>query len=245
MTCYKPEIKMKTPPLYPPIGGNIYMMILLLITSCLRVERIEEMNTRPVLKINGQEEMVVDSVKMKGGFINYDFELSVIDPDHNLESISYDVLAGDGSMLQNGLTIHEIQIEGGQNVPLIYRPSRVGNHVMRFSAMDTFKQETSITLDLYAFENMLPIAQFELVEPVVKHDPLEYQIDALQSYDPDKKYGGGISSYEYTFLGKIIELTENQIGIIFPETGTYDIGLRVKDNDGEWSQNKIKSFRID
>ncbi|XOV91538.1 MAG: PKD domain-containing protein [Bacteroidota bacterium] len=183
-------------------------------------------------------------MKLTSGRGQYPVEISVEDPDFNQKSISFEVLSGQGNVFQNGISTDEIQLDTYGNLSLSYGPNLTGTHILNFNAEDAFNQSSSNNLELIVFDNFLPIAQFDLVKPEVQHDPLEYQIDASSSYDFDVKFGGGIVAYEYTFLGKIVVLTENQIGIIFPETGTYDIGLRVKDNDGEWSQKIVKSFLI-
>tara|TARA_Y100001949_G_C15853484_1_gene271707 strand:+ start:110 stop:679 length:570 start_codon:yes stop_codon:yes gene_type:complete len=188
--------------------------------------------------------MTRDSIKLANGKGQYPVEISIQDRDNNLKSISFEILSGQGNLFQNGISTDEIQLDKVENLSLSYSPNRTGTHILSFNAEDAFDQSSSNKLELYVFDNFLPIAQFDLVKPEVQHDPLEYQIDASSSYDFDVKFGGVIVAYEFTLLGKIVVLTENQIGIIFPETGTYDIGVRVKDNDGAWSQKTIKSFRI-
>ncbi len=225
-------------------GVILYIFISILVCSCLRVDRIEELNSEPVLSINGQENIVADSVKVIGETAKYIFELTATDHDDNLKSISYEIISGDGSLLQNGAVIKEIQTGQSESILLSYAPSRSGTHILNFNIVDAFDQEASITLDLYAFENIVPVSQFDLIKPEVQHDPLEYLIDASSSYDPDEKFGGGIIAYEYTFLGKTVELSSSTIGVIFPENGTYDIGVRIKDNDGDWSEMLVKAVII-
>lgn len=225
-------------------GIILYIFISILVCSCLRVDRIEELNSEPVLSINGQENIVADSVKVKGETAKCIFELTATDPDDNLKSISYEIISGDGNLFQNGIDADEIKLGKSETISLGFAPSRTGTHILNFTINDVFDQEASITLDLYAFENITPVSRFELVKPEVQHDPLEYLIDASSSYDPDEKFGGGITSYEYAFLGKRVELSLSVIGIIFPEPGTYDISVRVKDSDGEWSDKTIRAFVI-
>ncbi|MEQ8339156.1 MAG: hypothetical protein RIA62_17475 [Cyclobacteriaceae bacterium] len=222
----------------------MYFIVSILYCSCIRVERIEEMNTKPTLAINGIETLMEDSVKISGGNTNYFFELMAIDPDNNLRVVTFEILSGAGDIFQNGIPVNHIQYDQEEILSLRYRPVRSGSHLLQFKIEDSFGQEASATLNLLAFENLLPVSQFELVKPAVQHDPQEYQIDASSSYDPDEKFGGGIVAYEYTFLGKNVELSSSTLGIIFPETGIYDIGIRVKDNDGEWGDLKIRSFQI-
>ncbi|MEQ9218933.1 MAG: hypothetical protein RLO17_12875 [Cyclobacteriaceae bacterium] len=197
-----------------------------------------------MLSINGQENMVADSVKFRGETAKYIFELTATDPDENLKSISYEIISGNGSLFQNGIITDEIKLGKSEFISMEFAPSRPGTHILNFSIVDVFDQEASITLDLYAFENIVPVSRFEIVKPEVQHDPLEYMIDASSSYDPDEKFGGGIISYEYSFLGKTVKLSMSVIGVIFPEPGTYDIGVRVKDNDGKWSEIGLKTVLI-
>lgn len=235
--------KITPSPKFPRI--SIIFCFLVILSSCLRIDKIEQINSQPVILINGQNPMTRDSMKLTNGSGEYPVEIIIQDRDNNLKSISFEVLSGQGNLFQNGISTDEIQLGKFENLSLSYGPNRIGTHILSFNAEDAFEQSSSNNLELFVFDNFLPIAQFDLVKPEVQHDPLEYRIDASSSYDFDVKFGGVLVAYEFTFLGKIVVLTENQIGIIFPETGTYDIGLRVKDNDGEWSQNKIKSFQID
>lgn len=229
----------------PSLNGIfLYIFTSILVCSCLRVDRIEEVNSEPMLSINGQENMISDSVKMKEGSSNFFFELNATDPDQNLKSISYEIISGDGNLFQNGIITDEINLSKSEFISLEFAPSRPGTHILDFNIVDVFDREASITLDLFAFDNLPPVSRFELVKPEVQYDPLEFQIDASSSYDPDENFGGGISAYEYTFLGKTVELSRSVIGIIFPEAGTYDIRVRVKDNDGEWSDETIRSFKV-
>ncbi len=228
----------------PKFPGIIFCFLVIL-SSCLRIDQIEQINSQPVILINGQNSMTRDSMKLTNSRGQYPVEISIQDRDNNLKSISFEILSGQGSLFQNGIATEEIQLDKFENLSISYGPNRTGVHIISFHAEDAFDQSSSNNLELFVFGNFLPIAQFNLVKPEVQHDPLEHQIDASFSYDPDEKFGGGLLEYEFTFLGKIVELNKSQIGIIFPEPGTYDIGLRVRDNDGEWSPKLIKSFLID
>ncbi|MEQ8879034.1 MAG: hypothetical protein RLQ12_05345 [Cyclobacteriaceae bacterium] len=161
------------------------------------------MNTKPTLSISGIETVLEDSVKINGDNSNYFFEIMASDPDNNLEVITFEILSGVGDLFQNGIPVNEIQYDQQEILSLSYRPSHSGTHILLFNIWDSFGQEASATLDLFTFENLPPVSQFELVKPAVQHDPLEYQIDASSSYDPDEKFGGGIISYEYSFFGEV------------------------------------------
>jgi len=69
-----------------------------------------------------------------------------------------------------------------------------------------------------------------------RNDPLEYIIDASESFDRDQKFGGGITGYEYTFLGKTILIEDSSIPVVFPAADNYDISVRVMDNDSQFGE---------
>ncbi|MEQ8552106.1 MAG: hypothetical protein RIC06_10455 [Cyclobacteriaceae bacterium] len=225
-------------------GISMTFCILVALSSCLRIDQIEQINSQPIILINGQKSLIRDSMKLTNDGRQYPVEITVEDPDFNQKSISFEILSGQGYVFQNGISINEIQLDKYENLRLSYSPNRTGTHILSFNAVDAFDQSSSNNLEVFVFDNFLPIAQFELVKPEVQHDPLEYQIDTSNSYDPDAKFGGRITSYEYSFLGKIVEISKSSIGIIFPKPGIYDIGLRVKDNNEEWGAVTMKSIKV-
>ena len=89
----------------------VYFIVSILYCSCIRVERIEEMNTKPTLAINGIETLMEDSVKISGGNTNYFFELMAIDPDNNLRVVTFEILSGAGDIFQNGIPVNHIQYD--------------------------------------------------------------------------------------------------------------------------------------
>ena len=213
--------KITPSPKFP--GVSIIFCFLVVLSSCLRIDQIEQMNSQPIILINSHNSMTRDSIKLANGKGQYPVEISIQDRDNNLKSISFEILSGQGNLFQNGISTDEIQLDKVENLSLSYSPNRTGTHILSFNAEDAFDQSSSNKLELYVFDNFLPIAQFDLVKPEVQHDPLEYQIDASSSYDFDVKFGGVIVAYEFTLLGKIVVLTENQIGIIFPETSSISL----------------------
>lgn len=234
---------MKTRIPSPKFPGIIFCFLVVL-SSCLRIDQIEQMNSQPIILINGQKSMIRDSMKLTNDGRQYQVKIRVEDPDFNQKSISFEILSGQGNVFQNGISTNEIQLDKFENLSLSYGPNRTGTHILSFHADDAFEQSSSNNLELFVFDNFLPIARFELVKPAIQHDPLEYRIDASHSYDQDEKFGGGIILFNYTFLGKSVELTSEKIGVIFPEAGIYDIGLRVQDSDNGWSNTTIKSVQI-
>ena len=97
---------------------------------------------------------------------------------------------------------------------------------------------------MLCFQNQSPVAKFTY-ENTQLFDPNEYKISAATSYDGDERYGGYISEYEFQIGLYYSVITQNHyINHIFSESGTYAVKVRVKDNDGAWSDYKTNIIVI-
>ncbi len=222
-----------------------------LVPSCLRINNIEDLNSSPILVLDGIDslDVIMDSVKISEAnpYPYYDIKLTLKDVDDNISTVEYHLTVGGGNLFYQGSRIEEgsFSPDKGGFMSLKYEPLVVGEHELIFKVKDVFDLEDTGTLRLLSFGNIPPVAQLTLTKPDVQHDPLEYIIDASGSYDPDARFGGGIAEYEYVFLGREVSLNKSSITVIFPEGGMYEISIRVVDNDVEWSEWLTESFLIE
>lgn len=103
-------------------------------------------------------------------------------------------------------------------------------------AKDIYGVEVNAIIHLTCFDNIPPLAEASC-DVIAILAPYERMINATHSCDPDEKYGGGIEAYEFTIGG--IQTAINDDGVlyhIFQGPGQYRIKVRVRDNDGVWSE---------
>jgi hypothetical protein len=219
-----------------------YIILFYLFSGCGRIETIENLNEPPRLLFNGVDSsrMVRDSVKisLKNDQRLYDFTLLLKDANQNIASLNYKILAGKGNLYRDNQLVEgdTLLINSEYLVSLSYEPFEPGQHVLEFNVVDEFNLHETLSIELTAFNNIIPIARFSINTPDHPVDPLERLIDASESYDQDQKFGGGVVAFEYSFLGKRVLSEKDKISVIFPSSYNYEITLRVVDADGAWSE---------
>jgi hypothetical protein len=116
--------------------------------------------------------------------------------------------------------------------------TKIGTHTFTFKSIDSFGKEGQESAKIIVFKNLIPEAEFE-IKNIGTLDPREYVIDASKSYDRDAKYGGKVVLYEYRIQqmgGNLFYSLSNHpsssIKYIFPEKGTYTIGVGCIDDEG-------------
>ena len=103
---------------------------------------------------------------------------------------------------------------------------------------DPFDKKQTKRLAIYNIDNIPPISD-GTAENIAEIDPHEILIDASSSYDADEKYGGKIISYEYEIVDISKNITKSAtFKRILEKNGTYNINIRVMDNDSAWSKTK-------
>ena len=128
-------------------------------------EFIEGLNEPPQINLinNGDSAVLVDSIKTSLDFKEtssyYEVVLSVNDANENLVGIEYFQLQGIGTLLQQGDTIidRNIELNDGELI-FQYYPGVYGKNVFQLVARDEFDSQNSIIVELTAFENLLPQA---------------------------------------------------------------------------------------
>lgn len=160
----------------------------------------------------------VDSVK-----VGHTYELAVSIEDEGRVNVTTDCTNPNWTSDYDGET-------------LSVSPSGVGEADIVVSATDVYERTVKATIRIVCFDNVAPVAKASC-DVIAILTPYERMINASKSFDPDQKYGGGIEAYEFTIGG--IQTAINDDGVlyhIFPEAGQYRIRVRVRDNDGVWSE---------
>lgn len=221
-------------------------------------EWMDALNEGPQLNFtnNAKDPVFVDSIKMslKVNQESYKIKIRVTDKNDNIKEIRYTQLAGKGTLKQNEVDIIENNIEFRRDSSVLdfaYFPEILGDHSLALTATDDFGLSNTVTLQIIAFDNLLPVAVFDFGKIGVL-SPNEYFIRARDSFDKDARFGGMVEEYEFTVLGKIYSLLAvngNQIKVIFPsnpenKTVLYPVSVRVRDNDGKWSSAVEKTITI-
>ncbi|UZR99814.1 hypothetical protein [Chondrinema litorale] len=176
-------------------------------------------------------EVITDSLKLgiKSNAKEYTFSFQVVGA--NLKSINYQ--SDKGTFIEN---LEEVKSDSIYTVT--YVPDEIyGLHIVDVFASNSFGKQQKITLELFIYENLPPVADFEVIEKGVIRT-LHYQVDASSSLDLDAQYGGYITEYLFTIDGIEIQRNKSVVDFIFQELGQYEIKLKVKDNDDAWSEEK-------
>lgn len=237
--------------------GKMISLVLLLITvfSCeFRWDDASKENQAPELFFlpsyqNGagnenleKSQMLTDSIKIgqKTNAGSYTFYVEVEDDYPELIEIgtSYDATEGEVTAITS--------IETNVNVyQLEYVPSSIGigkeigkrmeKKELTIYAKDHYGKRSNIYLELMVYDNLIPkaVMQYKQIGSI---RPGHFEINAIYSYDQDAKYGGYITEYAFEIDGKKIQTKKSIIEYIFQEPGQYELKLKVKDNDGEWSE---------
>jgi hypothetical protein len=206
---------------------------------------LEDLNDAPQINFmtNAQAVVLNDSIKvgLKSLKSYYTIDLKVTDRNKNIKEVVYNQLIGIGKLKQDGIDIISNNISFKPDVSALqfdYYPENYGLHEIGLTVRDNFGLSNDVTVKVTSFKNLKPVAKFRWSK-VGSRDPLEYKIIAEESFDKDEKYGGKILDYEFKVQGVIIPIlpsTQEHITVIFPEVNTYRVELRVRDNDGEWSE---------
>ncbi|MEQ9303000.1 MAG: hypothetical protein RJQ14_03725 [Marinoscillum sp.] len=233
----------------------IYTLSALMLFGCESgtKEFLDDLNEGPQINfVSSNSENTVlleDSIKtlldIKADPSFYEISLSISDENDNLESVIYSQISGLGTLLQGEDTIRNSNITLNNDVlEFEYYPRNYGAHIFTLTAQDEFGESNQVRVQLVAFENLLPQAILG-VNRLGRLSPFEYAFDASESFDKDQRFGGGIIEYEFFILDKQYRILTPEFKFIFPTDGVYDVGLRVKDNNGKWSTRVTTSVTVE
>jgi len=215
-------------------------------------ESLLRINVRPEINYTFLENTIStfsDSVKVSRGSSrrSYEQNVTVKDVDDNLLAVYYIVTSGQGSVNTNGVFTRDLLQESGTGrgiYSFVYRPRAIGFHEVEIYAEDTFREMDTVILKLVAFDNLPPVAKVN-VTPIRIISEFEYTIDGSQSFDSDSDFGGEVVEWEFNINSQVITLENPSFRFVFGEEQIVTIGLKVKDNDGVWSEKVEGIFSID
>ncbi len=221
---------------------NLFFLVLsMLIIACDdRLDFVNDFNSPPSIFIvkNGNDytesdDSVKTSIKSQRDYLEVTIRAS--DPEGFLSRISVQLIDGNGTFEQNNTTItSNLTFDENGVATFIFKPLVNRSHRFRVTAYDNLNKTSEVTVRVLSFENLTPIAVRNITAYRVNH-PLEYILDGSQSKDPDINQGGGIIQYEWNINGNKFTSPSSLSYFVFPNPGTYDIKLRVRDNDGTFS----------
>lgn len=196
----------------------------------------------PIILINGAE-VLRDTMKFSLQ-PEYIFSFSVQDDQTErmleVENLQNGLLYFQGKIVNDALT----NLSGITSGQFTFKALEAGEFNFRVNIKDPQGLSTAAVVQINMLDNLLPVAKLDLQQI---DDPAPYQIaiNGLESFDQDARWGGKVMAYEYMVDEfYTTESVRNKIEYIFPEPGTYTIGLRVKDNDGEWSEQLTKQISV-
>ncbi|MBK7628783.1 MAG: hypothetical protein IPJ16_16580 [Bacteroidales bacterium] len=117
-----------------------------------------------------------------------------------------------------------------------------GQNIFSLCARDSFNEEAKFSITFTVFRNIAPVAKFS-VKKIGVSSPYEYEVDASASYDKDARFSGKITEYEYTLANYKFSSPLNKVRYVFGSAGQKQIRVRVKDNNGDWS-NQISEYVV-
>ncbi len=180
----------------------------------------QSVNKDPLLSINSMSELY-DTLKI--GHKNQ-YNLSVVDEE--IITISFTQTEYDSLSINNSVLTVFAKGEGDNKITL--------------SAMDSFNKEATAIMYLHTYVNLPPVAVLEISETSYSG----VKLDASKSFDKDYKYGGRIVRYYYNINGYLVEDNLSSINYIFESTGNKLIKLKVKDNEGRFSNEVSMNYIV-
>lgn len=237
----------------------LYLIIMVGVAGCdLTNNFLDDLNEAPQINFtnNPNTPLLSDSIKLglssKTSQEKYRVVLKITDRNANISEVRYTQLAGKGRLQQGGVDILSNNVTFKRDSSVLefdYFPEILGLHKLGITVEDDFGLSNSVSIDITAFDNLLPVAQVSWSRRGDR-GRYHYEIRANESFDRDAKYGGSVEEFEYKAQGvihRILATTENsdRYQVIFVDKGIYPIEVRVRDNDGRWSSVKGGEIIVD
>lgn len=196
----------------------------------------------PEFLLNGREALT-DTIKFTHSpFYRFNFEIIDDRTEWELE-----VLQLQGGLLRyNNRIINDfpLLLDGTESGSLEFEALKPGHYFFTLELRDFDDISTTANVDIEVINNYRPVAVLELTQ-TGEFSPYQVMIDASKSHDPDARWGGALIQYEYSLTGFYTTTSPQPVlQYIYPEPGQYQVGLRVQDNDGEWSEQKIIQIEV-
>lgn len=196
----------------------------------------------PILLVNGSD-VYEDTLKVSAGQLMV-LEYTIED-DQNNHTLSMSKL--NGAIVKSGdFVLNNARLEAApKSGALKLQALEEGTHSFILSAEDPFGVAGTALVEVLAIGNYTPVAAFT-AEQIDEVAPYHVRFDARQSFDQDGAWGGDIAAYEFTLEGiYTVETERAELDYIYPGPGTYAVKVRVKDNDGAWSEAVRTTFTVE
>ncbi|MEN5058898.1 PKD domain-containing protein [Sphingobacterium kitahiroshimense] len=184
-----------------------------------------------------------DSIRYFSDTTFYKVSLRLRDADQNLYRCQILIDSGRIEAYYKGDIMVNPSLRVDQEfVDLSLIPKQIGLNHITFRLEDKFNEISEAKLNLFVFDNLLPIARFEAA--LSESDAREYTFNGATSFDQDHNFGGEVVAYEWNINGFIFTTAESVVKHVFERAGTYTIRLRVMDNNKAFSQVVEKRVTI-
>lgn len=233
---------------------NAITILLLILFSCDdSLDQLQKENQSPeafFTYLENDVTVIFDSVKFSSTTKKrYSQDVTVSDSEGNLKEIFFIITSGSGKVYSTaGRTERLLTVDPSLGVNNIYKfsyePEQLGYHEIKIFARDNLDEFDTLIVKLTVFENLPPVAKLT-VKPTRVVSKYEYTIDGTQSFDKDAKYGGEIALYRFNINSLIIDTKSPKFPYVFGGEQIVNIGLKVQDSNGEWSNIVEQLYSID
>ena len=217
----------------------LQIFILVLLNACnTSDDYFKKLNHKPEITVKGEWDSDFfrkesDSVKVRNSYNLY-----------------YKIYDEEGEKLTAYIFCDPFLTYTKDNEKIIITATREGKGKFKIYTTDSFGATDELIIQFTCFNNLPPVAILE-IEDIPGFPKNEKRLNASQSYDQDNKYGGEIALYRF-YIKNIAQNSEKEfekayhayMDYTFPTSGEYEIGLRIKDNDGQWSVKENKTVII-
>ncbi|MEQ8704666.1 MAG: hypothetical protein RIC19_12145 [Phaeodactylibacter sp.] len=213
-----------------------------LLAGCKKDNNTNGDGLPPVLLVNGAD-VYEDTLKVSAGQL---LELTyTIEDDQSNHTLLMSKLNGavvkSGDFVLNNASLDAVPKTG----TLTLQALEEGTHSFILSAEDPFGVSGTALVEVLAIGNYEPVAALSIAQ-LDEAAPYHVRINAGQSFDRDSAWGGGVLAYEFTLEGiYTVETERPELDYIYPGPGTYAVRVRVKDNDGVWSDSVRSTFTVE
>lgn len=215
----------------------------LLNTNETPTSKIKSLNTWSKSSNKQNNTVIFDTVKL-----GYDYSLGHTNTHENTDVIISILYTNPTTIKHQGNTLftNEITTDDLYNI-FSFSPLTLGDNNYKIKTEDYLKKSSTTELNLYCFNNKFPVADFTINQ--INSLNKTYEFDGSNSFDSDANYGGQVIEYEFIIKlnTSIIHNSTSTSPILtftFSTVGTYEILLRVKDNNNTWSNTIIKTLNV-
>jgi hypothetical protein len=235
---------------------NFKFLFLIIITSLIacddKIQSLEDLNKAPnveyytlfngIWKLSSDNETINETVKYynEANQLPYSISLKFKDVNKNFGFVSLNSSQFDNQFFVNDKPFRQNFKVELDSFSLSFKNEFDLNKKFSMIIEDTWGKRHKLNFNLDYIENIPPTADLRM--NVINNN--EYEIDASNSNDGDKQYGGFIRQYEYVINNNfLVQTSNNKIRHVFA-AGTHNIKLRVKDNDNIWSNYVERNITI-